>query len=45
MCDKGLNRMFLHAQTVGFVWPGGEEVFSVSAPLPPELSVILDSLA
>lgn len=45
MSERGLTRMFLHAQALEFVWPGSEEIFSVSAPLPPELSVILDSLA
>jgi 23S rRNA pseudouridine955/2504/2580 synthase len=40
----GLTRMFLHAHSVGFAWPGGEEC-SFSAPLPPELKTVLDHLA
>ena len=41
---KGLRRLFLHAHALQFVWPGTEESFAVSSPLPPELTVILDSL-
>ena len=41
---KGLKRMFLHAHTLAFVWPDTGERFAVGAPLPPELSAILDSL-
>ena len=44
MSSLGLKRMFLHAHALTFVWPGGEEVFAVSAPLPRELSTILDTL-
>ncbi len=39
----GLNRMFLHAHSVGFDWPQGG-AFSASAPLPPELSAVIDRL-
>ncbi len=45
MSSLGLQRLFLHAQAVEFVWPGSEEIFAVSAPLPEELSVTLDSLS
>jgi len=41
----GLHRLFLHAHAVEFVWPDSEEVFAVSAPLPEELSVVLDALS
>jgi 23S rRNA pseudouridine955/2504/2580 synthase len=39
----GLRRMFLHASSLSFHWPGGAE-FSVNAPLPPELASVLDAL-
>jgi len=40
----GLERMFLHAHTIAFSWPGGGE-FAASAPLPAELAAVLDALA
>ncbi len=40
----GLNRMFLHANSVSFAWPGNGE-FSVNTPLPPELAAVVDALA
>ncbi len=40
----GLKRMFLHANSVSFVWPGKGE-FSVNTPLPPELASAVDALA
>ena len=40
----GLKRIFLHAHALQFVWPGTEEPFAISSPLPPELTAILDSL-
>jgi len=40
----GLDRMFLHAHSVGFTWPGSGEPFSASAPLPDELRAVLDRL-
>jgi 23S rRNA pseudouridine955/2504/2580 synthase len=39
----GLDRMFLHAQSVSFEWPNGGE-FSVNTPLPRELAGALDAL-
>ena len=39
----GLARMFLHAHSVGFEWPQGG-AFSVSAPLPADLSAVVDRL-
>ncbi len=39
----GLGRMFLHAHSMSFEWPRGG-TFSASAPLPPELSGVLDRL-
>jgi 23S rRNA pseudouridine955/2504/2580 synthase len=39
----GLKRMFLHAHSVAFTWPGGGE-HSFSSPLPPQLRAVLDAL-
>ncbi len=44
MKQHGLKRTFLHAQSVAFEWPGSGVPFHVSAPLPPELSAVLDDL-
>ncbi len=44
MRELGLKRMFLHAHTVSFEWPG-DGPFSASAPLPPELRAVLDRLS
>jgi 23S rRNA pseudouridine955/2504/2580 synthase len=44
MKQHGLKRTFLHAQSVAFEWPGSGVPFHVSAPLPPELSAVVDSL-
>lgn len=38
----GLDRMFLHASSISFVWPDRGTEFSVNAPLPPELARVLD---
>ncbi len=43
MRELGLKRMFLHAHSVSFEWPGGGQ-FSVSSPLPPELGAVIDRL-
>lgn len=40
----GLNRMFLHAQTVSFTWPETGRQFTVSVPLDDELKAVLDRL-
>jgi 23S rRNA pseudouridine955/2504/2580 synthase len=40
----GLSRMFLHAHHLSFVWPDTGVEFSVSAPLPAELSAVVDAL-
>jgi 23S rRNA pseudouridine955/2504/2580 synthase len=39
----GLRRMFLHAHSLSFSWPGGRD-FSINTPLPPELSTLIDAL-
>jgi 23S rRNA pseudouridine955/2504/2580 synthase len=40
----GLTRMFLHAQTVSFVWPESGREFTASVPLDAELKAVLDRL-
>jgi 23S rRNA pseudouridine955/2504/2580 synthase len=40
----GLQRMFLHAQSLSFEWPETGEAFSVSAPLPDDLKAALTAL-
>ncbi len=37
MRGVGLERMFLHSHAIGFTWPGSDEPFMVSAPLPEAL--------
>jgi len=44
MKESGLKRMFLHAHQLSFVWPDTGVEFSASAPLPPDLAAVLDSL-
>jgi len=43
LVELGLQRMFLHAHSVGFSWPRGGE-FSVNTPLPPDLASVLERL-
>ena len=45
MRDYGLERMFLHASSLSFVWPDRGTEFSVNAPLPPELARVIDALS
>ena len=40
----GLKRIFLHAQSIAFDWPGSGVPFHVSAPLPAELAAVLDAI-
>src|SRR3984885_9435513 len=40
----GLKRPSLHAQSVAFEWPGSGMPFHVSAPLPAELSGVIDAI-
>jgi 23S rRNA pseudouridine955/2504/2580 synthase len=42
--QHGLKRTFLHAQSVAFEWPGSGVPFHVSAPLPVELSAVIDAI-
>jgi 23S rRNA pseudouridine955/2504/2580 synthase len=41
----GLKRMFLHAQSLAFDWPGSGVPFHVSAPLPADLAGVLDAIS
>jgi hypothetical protein len=45
MRGRGLERMFLHAHSLSFEWPGGGGPFSASAPLPPDLGAVIDRLS
>jgi len=40
----GLKRTFLHAQSVAFEWPGSGVPFHASAPLPSDLTTVLDAI-
>src|ERR1700681_733762 len=40
----GLKRTLLHAQAVAFEWPGSGVPFHASAPLPGELTAVLDAI-
>jgi 23S rRNA pseudouridine955/2504/2580 synthase len=40
----GLKRTFLHAQSLAFEWPGTGVPFHVSAPLPEELTQVLNAI-
>lgn len=44
MRTHGLARMFLHASSLSFSWPDRGTEFSVNAPLPAELSQVIDAL-
>jgi 23S rRNA pseudouridine955/2504/2580 synthase len=41
----GLERMFLHAHSLGFLWPDSGRTESFNTPLPPELAALVDRLA
>jgi len=41
----GLRRIFLHAHSIAFEWPGTGVPFHLSAPLPAELAAVLDAIA
>jgi 23S rRNA pseudouridine955/2504/2580 synthase len=45
MRDYGLTRMFLHASSISFTWPDKGTPFSVNAPLPEDLSQVVDLLS
>jgi 23S rRNA pseudouridine955/2504/2580 synthase len=41
----GLKRIFLHAHSIAFDWPGSGVPFHASAPLPADLAAVLDAIA
>ena len=45
MRDLGLERMFLHAQSISLDWPTPGRTYQVSVPLPPELAQVIDQLS
>lgn len=44
MRNLGVKRLFLHAESIGFHWPGEERELVVKAPLDPELEALLKRL-
>jgi 23S rRNA pseudouridine955/2504/2580 synthase len=44
LANRGLERMFLHAASLSFVWPDDGAVFGVCVPLPQELRRVLGKL-
>ena len=45
MQTLGLKRLFLHAQSLSFEWPGSRKNYAFSQPLPADLAAVLDQLA
>jgi 23S rRNA pseudouridine955/2504/2580 synthase len=45
MSRLGLQRLFLHAQSLSFTWPGSEQEETFSVPLPADLNDVLGRLA
>lgn len=43
--EAGLKRIFLHAQSISFDWPGSGVPFHASAPLPADLAAVLNAIA
>jgi 23S rRNA pseudouridine955/2504/2580 synthase len=44
MQGLGLHRLFLHAQTLSFEWPGSQKNYFFSQPLPEDLASVIDQL-
>jgi len=42
--SAGLKRIFLHAQSIAFDWPGSGVPFHANAPLPADLAAVLDAI-
>jgi 23S rRNA pseudouridine955/2504/2580 synthase len=42
--DLGLRRLFLHATSLSFEWPGAKGRYEIEAPLPVDLSTLVDTL-
>ena len=40
----GLHRLFLHAQSLSFEWPGSRKNYFFSQPLPEDLAAVIDQL-
>ena len=45
MRELGLQRLFLHSQSLSFEWPGSRKNYAFSLPLPPDLASVLENLA
>jgi len=45
LAEFGLERMFLHAHSLSFVWPDTGRSSSFNTPLPPDLAAVVDRLA
>jgi len=45
MRDLGLRRLFLHAASLRFEWPGVPGSFFIEAPLPKELQSVIETLS
>jgi 23S rRNA pseudouridine955/2504/2580 synthase len=41
----GLKRLFLHAQSLSFEWPGSQKNYAFSQPLPDDLAAVVEALA
>jgi 23S rRNA pseudouridine955/2504/2580 synthase len=39
----GLQRLFLHAHSLAFTWPGTEDEFAIGVPLPEDLKRVLEA--
>jgi 23S rRNA pseudouridine955/2504/2580 synthase len=44
MKELGLKRLFLHAQSLSFTWPGSHKEYFFSQPLPEDLAAVIDQL-
>jgi 23S rRNA pseudouridine955/2504/2580 synthase len=44
MAGLGLKRLFLHAQSLTFEWPGSRKTFAMNQPLPTDLAQVLETL-
>jgi 23S rRNA pseudouridine955/2504/2580 synthase len=45
MREMGLDRLFLHSQSLSFEWPGSRKNYAFSLPLPADLAQVLENLA
>lgn len=42
--DQGLRRLFLHAASLRFEWPGNAQALHIEAPLPDDLRLLIEKL-